>query len=37
MLDKKVQNAIVDAMREIDPLISEIDIDKKLFELNLED
>lgn len=36
-MDKKVQNAIAGAMTEIDPLMSESDIDKKLCELNIED
>ena len=35
-MDKKVQNAIVGAMTEIDPNISEDDIDQKLSELNIE-
>ena len=35
-VDKKVQNAIVGAMTEIDPSVSETDIDRKLTELNIE-
>ena len=35
-MDKKVQNAIVGAMTEINPNISETDIDQKLSELNIE-
>lgn len=35
-MDKKVQNALVGAMTEIDPNISEDDIDLKLSELNIE-
>lgn len=35
--DKKVQNAIVDAMKEINPNISQMDIDKKLSDLNIEE
>lgn len=36
-VDKKVQDAMVGAMKEINPSITESDIDKKLFELNIED
>ena len=36
IMDKKVQNAIVGAMTEINPDISETDIDLKLCELNIE-
>ena len=36
-VDMKVQCAIADAMKEIDPSISETDIDRKLTELNIED
>lgn len=35
-MDKKVQNALVGAMTEIEPGISEDDIDRKLSELNIE-
>ncbi len=35
-MDKKVQNALVGAMTEIEPGISEDDIDQKLSELNIE-
>ena len=35
-VDKKVQDAIVGAMTEIDPSVSETDIDRKLTELNIE-
>jgi len=35
-IDKKVQNAIAGAMTEIDPSVSEADIDRKLIELNIE-
>ena len=34
--DKKVQNAIAGAMFEIDPSVSESDIERKLTELNIE-
>ena len=36
IMDKKVQNVIVGAMTEINPDISETDIDLKLCELNIE-
>jgi len=36
-MDKKVQNALVGAMTEIDPNISEDDIDRQLSELNIEE
>ena len=35
-IDKKVQNAIAGAMFEIDPSVSESDIERKLTELNIE-
>ena len=37
MLDKKVQNAIAGSMMELDPSLTESDIDRKLYELNIKD
>ena len=36
MIDKKVQNAVAGAMTEIDPTVSESDIERRLTELNIE-
>lgn len=36
-IDKKVQNSLVEGMKEIDPNISDDDIDQKLIDLTIED
>lgn len=35
--DEKVQSALIDAMKELDPDISDEGIDRKLYEMNIED
>lgn len=36
-IDEKVQSALIDAMKELDPNISDEAIDRKLYEMNIED